>query len=82
MLKNKINFDIKKLTYFSNGAALHYKNYKNFVNLCNYKADFGIDAEWHFFTTSLGKGPCDGWGGTVKRWAAKASLQQPYNMDK
>ena len=65
MLKNKINFDIKKLIYFSDGAASHYKNYKNVVNLCNAKADFGIDAGWHIFTTSLGKGPSDGLSGTV-----------------
>ena len=79
MLKNKINFDIKKLIYFSDGAASHYKNYKNFANLCNHKVDFGIDAEWHFFVTSHGKGPCDGLGGTVKRLAAKSSRQRPYN---
>ena len=41
--------------------------------------DFGIDAEWHFFATSHGKGPCDGVGGTIKRLAARASLQRPYD---
>ena len=30
----------------------------------------------NFFTTSHGKGPCDGVGGTVKRLAAKASVQR------
>ena len=40
----------------------------------------GIDAEWHFsFATSQGKWPCDGIGETVKRLAAKASLQRPYS---
>ena len=34
-----------------------------------------------FFATSHGKGPCDGLGGTVKRLAAKASLQQRYNEE-
>ena len=38
-----------------------------------------MKAEWHFFATSHGKGPCDGLGGTIKRLAAKASLQRPYN---
>ena len=76
MLKNKI-LDIKKLIYFPNGSVSH-KNYKN-VNLCNHKADFATDAEWHFFATSHGKGPYDGLGDTVKRLAAKASLQWPYN---
>ena len=79
MRKNKINFEIKKLIYFSDGAASNYKNYKNFVNLCNHKADLGIDAEWHFFATFYRKGPCDGLGGTVKRLAAKVSLQRPYD---
>ena len=37
-------------------------------------------AEWHFFATSHGKGPCDGVDGTVKQLAAKASLQRPYEM--
>jgi len=32
-------------------------------------------AEWHFYATAHGKGVCDGLVGTVKRLAAKASLQ-------
>ena len=32
-----------------------------------------------FSATSHGKGACDGLGGTVKRLAARASLQRPYN---
>ena len=31
-----------------------------------------------FFATSHGKGPCDGVGGSVKRLAASASLQRPF----
>ena len=38
-----------------------------------------ILAEWHFFATSHGKGPCDGVEGTVKHEAAKASLQCQYH---
>ena len=67
-----------KITYFSDGAASQYKNRKNFINLCNHQSDFGIKAEWHFSATSHGKGACDGIGGTVKRLAARASLQRPY----
>ena len=69
----------KKVIYFSDGAASQYKNRKNFINLCYHKHDFGIDAEWHFPATSHGKGACDGLGGTVKRLAARTSLQRPYN---
>ena len=49
------------------------------MNLCNHEIDFGVPAEWHFFATSHGKGPCDGVGGTVKRLAARASLQRPLD---
>ena len=68
----------KKIYYFSDGAASQYKNRKNFLNLCFHESDFGIPAEWHFSATSHGKGVCDGLGGTVKRLAARASLQRPY----
>ena len=44
-----------------------------------HEEDFGVAAEWHFSATSHGKGVCDGLGGTVKRLAARASLQRPYN---
>lgn len=67
-----------KIVYFSDGCASQYKNRKNFANLCFHAQDFGMPAEWHFFATSHGKGPCDGVGGTVKRLAARASLQRPY----
>jgi len=44
------------------------------MNLTYHLADFGIDAEWHFFATSHGKTACDGIGGTVKRAVARESL--------
>ena len=65
--------------YFSDGAASQYKNRKNFLNLCYHQADFGIPAQWHFSATSHGKGACDGLGGTMKRLAARASLQSHCN---
>lgn len=69
---------VNKIFYFSDGAASQYKNRKNFANLCHHQSDFGADVEWHFTATSHGKGACDGVGGTVKRLAARASLQRPY----
>ena len=45
-----------------------------------YEKDFGVQAEYHFYATSHGKGPCDGIGATVKRLVAKASLQRPYSL--
>ena len=68
--------NILKIEYFSDGCAGQYKNYKNFVNLCNHQKDFGFSAKWNFFATSHGKQPCDGIGGTVKRMVAKESLQR------
>lgn len=76
-LKGKLNNSVKKIFYFSDGCSEQYKNRKNFSNLAHHFQDFGIIAEWHCFATSHGKGPCDGLGGTVKRMAARASLQRP-----
>lgn len=66
----------RKIFYFSDGAPQQYKNFKNFANIYHHEDDFGIPAEWNFFATAHGKGPCDGLGGTVKRLAARASLQR------
>ncbi len=52
--------NLKKNTHFTDGAGSQYKNYKNFCNLLFHKKDFNVEAEWHFFATSHGKGPC-GW---------------------
>lgn len=66
---------IKKIFFFSDGAASQYKNKKNFFELCQHVRNDGFNVEWHFFATSHGKGPCDGIGGIFKRKATKASLQ-------
>ena len=79
-LKEKFSSLPHKIYYFSDGAAAQYQNRKNFINLCHHKADFGMPAERHFLATSHGKGACDGIGGTVKRLAARASLQRPYDQ--
>ena len=63
----------------SDGASGQYKNRKNFINLTYHMEDFKVAAEWHFFPTSHGKGPCDGIGGTLKRLASRASLQKINN---
>ena len=70
---------IKKLIYFSDGCGGQYKNYKNFMDLCSHKHDFGISAEWVFFATNYCKSPCDDIGGAVKRHVAKRSLQRFLN---
>ena len=72
---------LKKVHYFTDGAASQYKNYKNIANLLHHFDDFQLEAEWHFFATSHGKGPCDGIGGTIKRLARRKSLQSVNNSD-
>ena len=72
------NNNVEKIFYFSDGCAQQYKNCKNFVNLCNHKSEFDIDAEWNFFATSHGKNTCDAIGGCVKRAVCRESLQRPY----
>ena len=62
------------MAYFSKGYGAQYKNYRNFVNLCIHKNDFGIDADCFFFTACHDKLLCDGIDGAVKRHAAKRSL--------
>ena len=76
-IKQKVNPEIEKVHYFSDGCAGQYKNKKHFLNLCLHKMDFNVDCVWNFFATSHGKSPSDGIGGTVKRLATKASLQRP-----
>lgn len=76
----KASHQLNKIFYFSDGCAAQYKNRNNFINLCHHFYDFNVEAEWHFFATSHGKGPCDGIGGTVKRLAARASLQRTGGM--
>lgn len=77
-LSSKFQKFPQKIFYFSDGSSAQYKNKKNFLNLCFHEIDFKVKAEWHFSATSHGKGPCDGVGGSVKRLAARASLQRPY----
>lgn len=72
-------FGTKKIIFFSDGAPSQYKNKKNFLNLCMFKTDFGIEAEWHFFATSHGKSPCDALGGTFKRNAKLYNMKNAAN---
>ena len=69
--------DVEKLYYFTDGAPQQYKNKKNFINITHHSEDFGVHAEWHFFATAHGKGACDGIGGTIKRLARRACIQNP-----
>lgn len=78
-MTNKCQQQPKKIYYILDGSAAQYKNKNNFLNLALHEEDFNIKAEWHFSATAHGKGPCDGVGGSIKRLAARASLQRPYH---
>ena len=78
-IKAEVSRDIIKIHYFSDGCAAQYKNCKHFCNLCLHSNDFSVSCTWSFFATSHGKSPCDGLGGTIKRLAARASLQRPID---
>ena len=69
----------KKVIYFSDGAAQHFKNKYNFINLLNHQSDFGLEAEWHFHATAHGKNVCDGIGAIIKCTARRTSLQRFSN---
>ena len=74
-LLNKTIPTITKFEYFSDRCAAQYKYFKNMLNLCQHKVDFGIEATWSFFVTSHGKSPCDGIGVTVRRLTAKQACK-------
>jgi hypothetical protein len=66
------------MVYFSDESAAQQKQ-KKLLNITCHNEDFGVPAESHFFATSHGKSACDVIGSTLKRLAAKASFQRPYN---
>jgi hypothetical protein len=78
-IENTFESPLKKIVYFSDGSADQYKNRKTLLNIICHNENSGVPAERHFFATSHGKRAYDGVGGTLKRLAAKASLQRPYN---
>lgn len=69
---------IKSVEYWSDGCAEQYKNCHNFLFLCQYMKNFGIDVTWRFFATAHGKSACDGVRGLLKRDAAIESLKRVY----
>jgi hypothetical protein len=77
--ENTFESQVKKIVYFCDGFVAQYKNRKNLLNITCHNEDFSVPAEWHFFVTSHGKSACNGIGGTLRKLAAKASLQRPYN---
>jgi hypothetical protein len=65
----------KKKIFFTDGAPSQNFAKISLIYIYNHYADVNIEVVWNYFASSHGKGPRDGIGGTVKRLAAKASLQ-------
>ncbi|KAK3920021.1 ATP-dependent 6-phosphofructokinase, muscle type [Frankliniella fusca] len=61
--------------YNKHSTTQHFKNKYNAANLMHHKEDFDVEAEWHYFATSHGKGPADGLAGSAKSCARKHALQ-------
>ena len=72
-LKNLIP-ELKFVEYFSDRYAAQHINRKYFCNLCLPEKELRVKAIWSFFAVSHSKSPCDGVGGTVKRFTAVKSL--------
>ena len=75
----KVDFlHVHKVFCFGDGSGMQYKNFKNFTNLLlQEQQDFDLKAQWHFSAASHRKNVFDGVGGTIKCFAAHASLQRP-----
>jgi hypothetical protein len=78
-IENTFESPLKKIFTSLMGLQHNTKTEKTKLNITCHNEDFEVPAKWHFFATSHGKSACDGVGGTLKRLAAKASFQQPYN---
>ena len=69
----KINFESKKIYYFTDGGRQHFNNKSSFSNLQAHEEDFNIPAEWQFHGTAHSKRACDGIGANITRFAARSS---------
>ena len=61
------NYDtIEKVHFFSDDPSSQFKQKYLFSNLEHWEKEFLYKIQWHFFSTSHGKGVVDGIGGSVK----------------
>lgn len=75
-----IKNNIKKVHYWSDGAASQFKNRYMFANLLFHKEELNMEADWSFFETAHGKGAVDGIGGALKNKVWRAVLQGKENV--
>ena len=71
----RINRDVQKIIFQSDGAA---QQFKQKFTLCNITL-YDIPTEWHFTATSHGKSCVDGLGGSIKRKLREAIKARQCN---
>ena len=68
--------DAKHIHYWTDSPTSQYRNRFIFDAILHYAERFsGFSAQWNFFESGHGKGPCDGIGGVAKRRASDAIKQ-------
>lgn len=67
--------NLKCIHYLTDSPTSQYRNKTIFQILCNHLEQFGVSARWNYLESGHGKGPCDGFGASVKR-AADMSVKQ------
>ena len=78
LLKNILPTDITNLSIWTDGPSSQFKNRYIGVVLKWVAQNFSLSIDWNYFATSHGKGPVDGIGGYVKRFAEKVVRQRNF----
>ena len=78
LLKNILPTDITNLSIWTDGPSSQFKNRYIGVVLKWVAQNFSLSIDWNYFATSHGKGPVDGIGGNVKRFAEKVVRQRNF----
>ena len=64
--------DMATVHYWTDSPSSQYRNKSIFNLIANHESMFCMKAQWNYFESGHGKGPCDGLGGTCKRMADEA----------
>ena len=65
--------NLRKVTYFSDGACQHFKSFKAMSILSRHFELYDLEASWIFFGTGHGKSSCDAISAVCKRLATDQS---------
>ena len=73
----KENLELVTIHCYSDQSAIKHKIFKNLMNLCFHRFDFGFKCNKKLFVTSCDKSTCEDIEGTLKKQASPVSLQRP-----